>query len=147
MVVAAALIQSGLALVVAIDAGLTPVVLSLPRLPSRDANHLVSAVFAVGDAGQVLAVDSAGPEYGGPVSIGEAHDFTNASPLGERIQYQLSTDLLSSEWGHPENAFDLVVFSHSSWYMSTPEAVQEMFGRVRPWAKQFVLCSFSARTE
>jgi len=56
--------------------------------------------------------------------------------LGERIQFQLSTDLLSSEWDHPENAFDLVVFSHSSWYMSTPEAVQEMFGRVRPWAKR-----------
>ena len=96
----------------------------------------IALAAAVGEAGHVLAVDSADSEYGGPVSIGQAHEFSKASSLGERIEFRLATDLLSSEWDHQEDTFDLVVFSHSSWYMSTHQAVQEMFGRVRPWAKR-----------
>jgi hypothetical protein len=47
----------------------------------------------------------------------------------------LSTDLLDPHRDFPENAFDLAVFSHSSWYMSSPQELHRLFARVRPWAR------------
>ena len=36
----------------------------------------------------------------------------------------------------PCEHFDLAVFAHSSWYMSSPKELENLFSRVRPWAKR-----------
>ena len=76
-----------------------------------------TAVLAatVGASGRVLAVDNGPAEYGRPVTLGKAHAYIKASALGGHIEFLRSTDLLDPHRDFPENAFDLAVFSHSSW--------------------------------
>ena len=105
----------------------------------------VALAAAVGASGRVLAVDNGPAEYGRPVTLGEAHAYIKASALGGRIEFLLSTDLLDPHRGFPENTFDLAVFSHSSWYMSSPQALQRLFARVRPWARRLGYAEWDAR--
>jgi ubiquinone/menaquinone biosynthesis C-methylase UbiE len=90
---------------------------------------------AVGESGYVLAVDKASPQYGSP-PLGEAHNLIATSPLAKRIEFRLSTDLFDPVVDFQENSFDLVIFSHCSWYLSRPEELLSLFKRVRPWAQR-----------
>jgi ubiquinone/menaquinone biosynthesis C-methylase UbiE len=105
----------------------------------------IALAAAVGASGHVLAVDNGPAEYGRPVTLGEAHDYIKASALGDRIEFLLSTDLLDPHRDFPENAFDLVVFSHSSWYMSSPQELHWLFARVRPWSRRLGYAEWDAR--
>lgn len=105
----------------------------------------VALAAAVGASGRVLAVDNGPAKYGRPVTFGEAHAYIEASTLGERIKFLLSADLLDPHGDFPENAFDLAVFSHSSWYMSSPQALHRLFARVRPWARRLGYAEWDAR--
>ena len=89
---------------------------------------------AVGPDGRVVAIDRATASYGGPITIGQAHSQIRESGLGARIEFRVSTDLFDEGLDFPLKAFDLVVFSHSSWYMTSAKVLQESFRRVRPWA-------------
>ena len=100
---------------------------------------------AVGASGRVLAVDNGPAEYGRPVTLGQAHAYIKSSALGGRIEFLLSTDLLDPHMDFPENAFDLAVFSHSSWYMSSPQELHRLFARVRPWARRLGYAEWDAR--
>jgi len=91
--------------------------------------------LAVGSSGHILAIDKAPPEYGTP-PIGEVHHAIKSTSLGSRITFQVSTDILSPAIEFPHNMFDLVVFSHSSWYLTDPEELLKLLVRVRPWAKR-----------
>lgn len=102
---------------------------------------------AVGASGRVLAVDNGPAEYGRPVTLGEAHAYIKASALGSRIEFLRSTDLLDPHIDFPENAFDLAVFSHSSWYMSSPQELSRLFARVRPWARRLGYAEWDARPQ
>jgi len=87
---------------------------------------------AVGEAGRVLAVDISPPRE-------SWKEFTSrifSSPIGPRVTFQFSTDLLVPEVEFSEQSFDMVVFSHSSWFFSSPEILSALFKRVRPWAKR-----------
>ena len=44
--------------------------------------------------------------------------------------------MLDPKWEFPGEYFDLAVFAHSSWYMSSPKELEDLFSRVRPWAKR-----------
>src|SRR5262249_51203834 len=57
----------------------------------------------------------------------------------------LSTDLLDPHIDFPENAFDLAVFSHSSWYMSSLQELHRLFARVRPWTRRLGYAEWDAR--
>jgi ubiquinone/menaquinone biosynthesis C-methylase UbiE len=100
---------------------------------------------AVGASGHVLAVDNGPAEYGRPVTLGEAHTYIKAATLGDCIEFLLSTDLLDPQIDFPENAFDLAVFSHSSWYMSSPQELQQLFARVRLWARRLGYAEWDVR--
>ena len=89
---------------------------------------------AVGPSGRVVAIDRGTATDGGPITMGHAHSEIAASHLGPRIEFRLSTDLFDSDLDFPPKAFDLVVFSHCSWYMARAEVLRESFRRVRPWA-------------
>lgn len=107
----------------------------------------VALAEAVGDHGQILAVDTAGPHDGGATTIHEAHACINSSELGSRIQFRLSTDLLAPDIDFPAQSFDLVVFSHSSWYMSSPRVLERLFARIRPWAKRLGFAEWDLRPQ
>jgi len=95
----------------------------------------VVVAVTVGPSGHVLAIDKSAVEYGEPVTLGESHAHIKSSSIGDRIDFLLSTDLLESQWDFPEKTFNLAIFSHSSWYMSSPQELYRLFARVRPWAR------------
>ena len=105
----------------------------------------VALAAVVGASGRVLAVDNGPAEYGRPITLGEAHAYIKASALGGHIEFLRSTDLLDLHIDFPENAFDLAVFSHSSWYMSSPQELHRLFARVRPWARRLGYAEWDAR--
>jgi SAM-dependent methyltransferase len=105
----------------------------------------VALAVVIGASGHVLAIDNSPAEYGRPVTLGEAHAYIKSSALGDRIEFLLSTDLLDPQVDFPEHTFDLVVFSHSSWYMSSPQELHRLFARVRPWARGLGYAEWDAR--
>ncbi len=91
---------------------------------------------AVGPRGRVVAVDSAGPDYGSPTTIGEATADLSAGPLGTRVDVRLSFDVLANDF--PDDEFDHVVLAHSSWYFASLDQLRATLDAVRSWAP--VLC-------
>jgi ubiquinone/menaquinone biosynthesis C-methylase UbiE len=100
---------------------------------------------AVDASGRVLAVDKEPSEYGNPITLGQTQAYITSSTIGDHIEFLLSTDLLDPHVDFPENAFDLAVFSHSSWYMSSPQELHRLFARVRPWARRLGYAEWDAR--
>jgi SAM-dependent methyltransferase len=97
----------------------------------------MTAVLAatVGPGGRVVAVDSADPSYGAPVTLGESIDVLRASALGDRIDVRLGFDIL----GEPApGEFDYVVLALSSWYFASLAQLRDVLRAVRPLAP--VLC-------
>lgn len=91
---------------------------------------------AVGPTGSVVAVDAGPLDYGTPTTLSQAHATLDSSPVGKQIDFHTSTDLLEHRWDFPVHHFDLVVFSHCSWYMDSPKLLQQLLARVRPWSKR-----------
>jgi SAM-dependent methyltransferase len=96
----------------------------------------MSAVLAqaVGDTGHVTGVDIASPEYGAPLTLGEATALLQAGPLGERLTFRFQTDLLDDAITFPPDAFDAVVLAHGAWYFADLEQLRATLQRVRQWA-------------
>ena len=99
----------------------------------------VALADRIGDGGHVMAIDIASPDYGAPISLGEATDAIKASPLGGRITFSLATDLLDVAVEEP---FDLVVLSHSSWYFRQPEQLQTYFSYCTKLAKRICIAEW-----
>ena len=87
---------------------------------------------AVGESGHVTAIDKAGPASGNP-PLGEAHSYIESSDAGPRIEFRLSTDFLGSRLEFGPKEFDLIVFSHCSWYMCSIHELEQSFARARQW--------------
>ncbi|MFC8694613.1 class I SAM-dependent methyltransferase [Streptomyces parvus] len=91
---------------------------------------------AVGSTGHVVAIDVAEPSYGAPVTLGESADRLSAGPLGSRIDFRFTTDVLDPSVAFPEHAFDHVVLAHCSWYFASLAQLRDTLARVRPWARR-----------
>lgn len=98
----------------------------------------MTAVLAntVGNGGHVTAVDSAPPEYGAPVSLGESAQRLERTPLGQRIEFHFNYDLLDPSKSFSADQFDYVVMAHCSWYFESLEQLRQVLLRVRPWASR-----------
>ncbi|MFN8660279.1 MAG: methyltransferase domain-containing protein [Thermomicrobiales bacterium] len=96
----------------------------------------MSAVLAqaVGSTGHVTGVDIASPDYGSPLTLGEATALLQAGPLGGRLSFRLRTDPLDEAISFPQDAFDGVVMAHSAWYFSDLEQLRATLIRVIQWA-------------
>ena len=96
----------------------------------------MSAVLAraVGPEGHVTGVDIASPEYGAPLTLGEATALIKAGPLGDRLTFRFQTDLLDDAVTFPDEAFDAVVLAHGAWYFSSLDQLRATLRRVRSWA-------------
>jgi len=91
---------------------------------------------AVGREGRVLAIDTADPSYGGPVTIGEATRQVKASHVGGSIEFRLSFNVLDPAVRFTGDEFDFVVMAHSSWYFESLAQLGETLERIRPWARR-----------
>ena len=102
---------------------------------------------AVGSKGRVVGVDMGPPDYGTPTTLSEAHQSIESSPVGRQVEFHTSSDLLEHRWDFPVHHFDLVVFAHCSWYMDSPNVLQKLFARVRPWSKRLGFAEWDPMAE
>lgn len=98
----------------------------------------VALADRVGESGRVLAIDIAPPDYGAPITLGEATSSIAASPLGSRVEFQLETDLLDL----PDGRFDVAVLSHCSWYFRDPEQLLLILKKLRRMATRICIAEW-----
>lgn len=98
----------------------------------------MTAVLAhcVGSAGHIMAVDSASPDYGAPLSLGQSAHHLKATPLGERIDFHFEYDLMNPVLSFPAEAFDCAALAHTSWYFASLEQLRGLLLLLLPWAKR-----------
>lgn len=106
----------------------------------------VLAYFA-GSTGLVHGIDIGPPDYGAPITIGDSADYLMKSPLGHQIRMEFEVDILSADTDFPDAFFDFVVFSHCSWYLSSPEELVKLLRRVRAWGKQLCFAEWDTRVQ
>lgn len=99
----------------------------------------VALADAVGDSGHVLAVDIASPDYGAPITLGEATAAIAESPLGKRVTFKLETDLLDL----PDTRYDAAVLTHCSWYFRDPGQLLAYFIKLRKIAKRIYVAEWN----
>lgn len=93
----------------------------------------VALADAVGENGQIVAIDIASPEYGAPITLGEAAKAIQQSPIGSRITFQFETDFLHFE---TDQKFDVAILSHCSWYFKNPDLLVSYFKKLKTMAKR-----------
>lgn len=92
----------------------------------------VAIADAVGESGSVVAIDIANPDYGAPLTLGQAAERIKKSSLGERIDFHFEMDFDFYESPIP---FDVAVLSHCSWYFKEPEDLLKYFKKIRGLAE------------
>ena len=103
--------------------------------------------FLVGDTGVVHGIDIASPEYGSPLTLGESINHLKKSQIGNRIKIDFDVDILSPQIEYPENHFDLIVLSHSSWYMKSTEELHDILKKVRKWGNKLCFAEWDTRIQ
>lgn len=98
----------------------------------------VALAAAVGEGGHVMSIDIAPADYGEPITLGEATETISRSILGNRVSFQLQTDLLDL----PEQQYDVAVLSHCSWYFRDPEQLLSYFHKLRRMAKRICVAEW-----
>ncbi|WP_047980339.1 class I SAM-dependent methyltransferase [Ornithinibacillus contaminans] len=106
-----------------------------------------TAVLAalVGENGAVHGIDIASPDYGAPLTLGESMQQLQNSQLGSRITVEFECDILSGEIDFPDNSFDVVVLSHSSWYMSSADQLEQILSKLKKWGKKLCFAEWDTR--
>ncbi|MGB5947089.1 class I SAM-dependent methyltransferase [Paenisporosarcina sp.] len=103
--------------------------------------------FLVGETGVVHGVDIASHDYGSPLTLGESINYLTKSPIGNRIKIDFDTDILSPKIEFPENHFDLIVLSHSSWYMKSAEELHNILKKLRKWGTKLCFAEWDTRIQ
>jgi len=88
----------------------------------------VALANAVGDYGMVTAIDISHPDYGAPITLGQAAKKIEDSSLGKRITFHFETDFLLFE---PIEQYDAVVLSHCSWYFKHANDLLHYFKKIK----------------
>lgn len=101
--------------------------------------------YFVGAAGAVHGIDIAHADYGAPETLGQAIEKLKHSLVGKQITVDFETDALSSAVDFPENTFDTIVLSHSSWYLESQDVLLNLFKKLHQWGKRIVFAEWDAR--
>lgn len=104
----------------------------------------VALAAAVGESGHVTAIDKADPARGTP-PLSEAHAYIESSDAGPRIEFRVSTDFLGPGLEFGSKEFDLIVFSHCSWYMRSIDELEQSFARARQWGNRLGYAEWDLR--
>lgn len=94
---------------------------------------------AVGESGFVHAIDSAEPQYGGPITLGQARDHLLASTLGKRMQIDYETPITAIG---EHQSYDVAVLSHCLLYFSSLEQIKETLSMARKVAKRMCIAEW-----
>ncbi|KAM3506368.1 hypothetical protein MY11210_007575 [Beauveria gryllotalpidicola] len=108
---------------------------------------------AVGERGEVVAVDPADLDYGAPYTLGQAQGHISQGPLGSRITWvqqppldylsSLQPSSSSSPLVNKSKAFDATVLAHSLWYFASPSLILSTFSAIRQHSKRLLLAEWS----
>lgn len=100
---------------------------------------------AVGPSGFVQGIDIARRSYGAPFTLGEATDHLKQSPLGNRMDFRLATNILQGDISFNDREFDVAVLSHASWYFASKEELVQMLVLLSKWAKRVCYAEWDPR--
>ena len=103
--------------------------------------------YVVGEAGFVHGVDIASPDYGAPITVGDAARYLQQSVLGKQIHMEFNVDVLAMDIDFPEDSFDYIVFSHCSWYLKSFEELEAILKKSRKWGKHLCFAEWDARIQ
>lgn len=106
-----------------------------------DTTAVLAAI--VGGSGFVYAIDSAEPQYGGPITLGQARDYLLASKLGKRMQIDYETPITAIG---DHQCYDVAVLSHCLLYFSSLEQIKETLIKARKVAKRICIAEWDLRT-
>ena len=101
--------------------------------------------FVVGEQGLVHGIDIASPNYGAPVTLGDAARYLEQSKLGRQLKIEFNVDVLATDVDFPDNSFDYIVFSHCSWYLTSFEELETILKKIRPWGKELCFAEWDPR--
>ena len=101
--------------------------------------------YTVGEKGFVYGIDNGSRDYGSPSTLGEAADHLLNSLLGKQIKMDFEIDLLSPKFDFPSKAFDYIVLSHCSWYLSSTEELNEILKKIKKWGKKLCFAEWDTR--
>ncbi|WP_125704197.1 methyltransferase domain-containing protein [Lacticaseibacillus daqingensis] len=96
---------------------------------------------AVGPTGHVTAYDIAAPDYGAPLTIGQAQANLAAGPLGARIDVHLQSDVLQANFAPAQ--FDLLVITHAAWYFPSAAAFSQLLLALAPAVQRIGIAEWS----
>lgn len=103
--------------------------------------------FLIGEKGFVQGIDIASPNYGSPLTLGESIDHLKKSQIGNRINIDFEMDVLSPTIEFPEKYFDLIVLSHSSWYLKSAEELHDILKKLRKWGNKLCFAEWDTRIQ
>jgi hypothetical protein len=106
----------------------------------------VTLATIAGPTGRVVAVDSSSPEYGKP-PLQHTHAFIKSQPIGQRIDFLTSTNVLDGSTDFAPGQFDLAILSHSPWYMGCLDQLRSFFIRCRSWAQRLGYAEWDLRPQ
>jgi SAM-dependent methyltransferase len=101
--------------------------------------------YLAGENGYVHAIDQASPDYGSPLTLGQAAAHLQQSKLGGRIRFEFGKDLLSPDADYPEHTYDIVVLSHCSWYFQSAGQLAAVLQKARRWGKKLCFAEWDTR--
>lgn len=93
----------------------------------------------LGPNGMVHAIDIASPDYGAPLTLGEATAHIKQSDIGSRITFEFETDLLHASFS---GNYDVAVLSHSLFYFKSQQEILDTFKKVRLLAKKICIAEW-----
>lgn len=93
----------------------------------------------LGPNGKVHAIDIASPDYGAPLTLGEATTHIKQSDIGSRITFDFETDLLHASFS---GTYDVAVLSHSLFYFKSHQQILDTFKKVRLLAKKICIAEW-----
>lgn len=103
--------------------------------------------YAVGDHGFVHGIDVASPNYGAPITLGEASAHLKRSELGGRMEIEFEVDILSVDIDFPPKSFDYIVFSHCAFYLRSAEELEAILKKARKWGKRLCFAEWDTRIQ
>lgn len=103
--------------------------------------------YLVGSTGFVHGIDIANPDYGSPVSVGESAEFLMSSSLGDRVRMEFEVDFLQNEAPLDEKGYDVVILSHSSWYLKSHDELLAILTKANRVADRICFAEADIRIE
>ena len=103
--------------------------------------------YMAGESGFVHGIDLADPDYGSPISVSESATFLMKSDLGSNVQMDFNFDFLEEDAPLEAEGYDVVVLSHSSWYLKSHDQLLAILQKARKVANRICFAEADLRID